>query len=76
MVLVKTLSGKTIVVNVNEDDTVDTVRQRIAEKENLPVDQQRLIYSGKHLEGSRKLSDYNINDNSTLNLLATLRGGI
>jgi ubiquitin C len=75
-IMIKTLQGKTITIDVNDGDSIESVKKKITDIEGIPVDQMRLVFNGKQLEDANTIQDYGIEADSTVHLVLRLRGGM
>lgn len=71
-IFVKTMTGKNITVEVETSDTIEALKLKIQNQENIPTEQQRLIFAGMELEEGRTLADYGIRKESTIHLILKL----
>ena len=75
-IFVQTLTGKYITLWVKSDNTVKDIKDQIYAMVGMLPDEQRIIFAGNQFEDGHTLSDYNIQECSTLHLLCYLRGGM
>ncbi len=75
-IFVKTLTGQTITLDVSDTDKIKDIKNKIQSKQQIPWEQQRLIFSGKELDDEKNILDYDIDKGSTLHLVIRLKGGI
>ena len=71
----KTLTGKEIEIDIESEDTISRIKERVEEKEGIPPPQQRLLFGGKQMAVDKKASDFNIEGGTVLHLVLALRGG-
>ena len=74
-IYVKTLQGKNISLDVQDGESIDSIKKKIQDKEGIPSDQMRLVFNGKQLEDQNTIQDYGIDSDSTVHLVLRLRGG-
>lgn len=74
-IFVRNLLGRILTFDVDPNDTIESLKAKIQEKQALPPDQQRLLFNGKNLEDNYTFADYNIGEDATIHLVLRLRGG-
>ena len=75
-IFVKTLSGKTVVVETAKCESVTMLMKSAANKSGMPIDHQVLISQGKSFERGKMIKDYNTQKDSTVHMTTLLRGGV
>jgi ubiquitin len=74
-IFVKSITGQTRTIEVQNTDSIRSIKEKISEKEGVSADQQRLIFAGKNLEDDKQVQDYNIGKDSTVHLVLRVQGG-
>ena len=74
-IFVKTLTGKTITLDVEPTDTVEVLKAKIENKEEIPSEELRLIFGGKQLEDGDELLSEGVEKESTIHVVLGLSGG-
>ncbi len=73
-VFVKTLTGKTLALDIGPENKVEDVKLLIQLEEGIPWKEQRLIFAGKQLEDGRTMNNYNMSKESSIYLVLRMRG--
>ena len=73
-VFIKELTGRTYTLIIGADNTVEDLKTLLNNQSNIPVNQQRLIFSGKQMENDRTMDYYNVRYECTIHLVLRLGG--
>ncbi|KIO31070.1 hypothetical protein M407DRAFT_241968 [Tulasnella calospora MUT 4182] len=76
MIKVKTLTGKEIEIDIDPEDKIARIKEKVEEQSGVPPPQQRLIFSGRQMADDKTAKEFNITAGSTLHLVLALRGGL
>ncbi|KAH8833202.1 ubiquitin-related domain-containing protein [Flagelloscypha sp. PMI_526] len=75
MIKVKTLTGKEIELDIDVDDPITRIKEKVEEQSGVPPQQQRLIFGGRQMNDDKTAKEYNVVAGSVLHLVLALRGG-
>ena len=74
IIFVKTILGKLIKIEVEPNDTIRNVKEKVLYAEGIPLEQQNIYFAGRKLEDEKRLEDYNIKEECTLQVMLKIRG--
>ncbi len=74
-IFVKNLLGNTIIIDINSNNTILDIKNKIYEKDEILPEYQRLTFKGKELYDARTLEEHDINNDDTIYLYLRLIGG-
>eukprot|EP01087_Luapelamoeba_hula_P003800 TRINITY_DN13650_c0_g1_i1.p2 TRINITY_DN13650_c0_g1~~TRINITY_DN13650_c0_g1_i1.p2 ORF type:complete len:100 (+),score=10.72 TRINITY_DN13650_c0_g1_i1:30-302(+) len=72
-IFVKTLTGKTVSLEVVQSETIETVKVKLQDRDGIPTESQRLLFAGAQLEDCYTLAHYAISHESTVHLVLSFR---
>ena len=73
-IFVKTLTGKTIALEVEPSDSIEIIKAKIFDKEGIPIEDQILKFGATILENDKTLADQNIQKESTIHIFQASLG--
>ncbi|KIM58749.1 hypothetical protein SCLCIDRAFT_1218288 [Scleroderma citrinum Foug A] len=76
LIKVKTLTGKEIELDIDSEDKISRIKEKVEEQSGVPPQQQRLIFGGRQMPDDKTAKDFNISAGSVLHLVLALRGGL
>eukprot|EP01084_Bolivina_argentea_P009455 17651_1 len=74
-ICIQQLNGKIIKLSVNQNESIESVKQKIASELGYATEVQRLTFENRTLKSDRTLKCYNIKHNDKLCLILRMRGG-
>lgn len=74
-ITVVTLAGRELPIEVDNGSTVRQIKEKVEEREGIPPEQQRLVFSGKHIEDHELISTSGLGEGARVNLVLSLKGG-
>jgi len=73
---VKTLTGREIELDIDDEDKITRIKEKVEEQSGVPPQQQRLIYSGRQMQDDKTAKELGVKPGDVLHLVLALRGGV